>query len=69
VLSGDLWSLGHEYAGFLSLVPIGTEKGKREVMPRTNFQRRGPEVGFGEIAIDLLQSNFRIADNSAALVI
>jgi hypothetical protein len=37
--------------------------GYPEVMPRTSFERRCPEVGFGEIAIDLLQARFWIASD------
>ena len=33
--------------------------------PGTNFQRRGPEVGFEDIAIDFLQARFRIPSRSA----
>jgi hypothetical protein len=29
-------------------------------MPGNRFSRREPEVGFGEITIDLLQARFRI---------
>ena len=30
--------------------------GYPEVMLRTNFQRRGPEVGFGDIAINFIEA-------------
>src|SRR5450759_5631449 len=36
----------------------GRMTGNPEVMPRMDSQRRGPEVGFGEIAIDFLQARF-----------
>lgn len=41
--------------------------GYPEVMPPNNFQRRGPEVGFEEIAIDFLEArsldSFRFASD------
>jgi hypothetical protein len=48
----------------LRALPIGSDcgqmTGNAEVMPRADSQRRCPEIGFGEIAINLLETRLWI---------